>query len=319
MMGRTPDSTGRWRSFFRLRPYRRPPRFALLIILPAFLVVEREASRPLDSGIRCLVLERYDLDPATWRAMAALGANLVALAGPPGPEADRAAGSAGLDYLAFLTSDEIPSFVNDPARVAEARAERNLAGFSYVDASVAAEGFTTPEVQQRAYTALKGLFPDKLVLYPTRLDPIVWSPDFLDRYFRPEFTDLVTPYFYPVGTTVIGEAREQDDWRPRLASLLAALAPRVPAGKGILPVLQGYEQQGYPVGARFPASQLSVYRQVWPGLAHAAFDGWELPGTEPLLVELANLPTLQEGVCSLFAVLAGPPARCGLRPTLAWR
>ena len=50
-----------------------------------------------------------------------------------------------------------------------------------------------------------------VLVYPTRLDPIVWSPDFLDRFFRPEFTDLVTPYFYPVGTTVIGEARETDD------------------------------------------------------------------------------------------------------------
>jgi hypothetical protein len=161
--------------------------------------------------------------------------------------------------------------------------------------------------------------PDKLVLYPTRLDPIVWSPDFLDRYFRPEFTDLVTPYYYPVGTTFIGEAREEDDWPTRLAALLAALAPRIPAGKGILPVLQGYEQQGYPVGTRFPAAQLNVYRQIWPELSQAALDGWELPGTEPLLVELANLPTLQKGVCSLFAVLAGPHARCRLRRTLAWR
>jgi hypothetical protein len=318
-MGQTPHPARRWRSFFGFRPYMRPHRFALLIILPALLVVDLEASQPFVSGIRCLVLERYDLDPATWRAMATLGANLVALAGPPSPEADRAAAAEGLAYLAFLTSDEIPSFVNDPARVAEARAESNLAGFYFWDASVPAEGFTTPEVQQRSYMALKGLFPGKLVLYPTRLDPIVWSPDFLDGYFRPEFTDLVTPYYYPVGTTFIGQAREQDDWQARLASLLAALAPRIPAGKRILPVLQGYEQQGYPVGTRFPAEQLSVYRQIWPALADAAFDGWELPGTEPLLVELGNLPTLQKGVCSLFAFLAGPHSRCRLSPTLAWR
>ena len=319
MMSQTPPATRLGHSFFGFRRCWRLHAFAPLIVLPALLVVDLEASQPLASGLRCLVLERHDLDPATWRAMGALGANLVATIRPPSPETDQTAGMAGLAYLAFLTSDEIESFVNDPARVAEARAERNLAGFYYLDASAAAEGFTTPEVQQRAYTALKGLFPDKLVLYPTRLDPIVWSPDFLDLYFRPEFTDLVTPYFYPVGTTILGEAREQDDWPKRLAALLAALAPRVPGGKGILPVLQGYEQKGYPVSERFPAAQLSVYRQIWPDLADAAFDGWELPGPEPLLAELANLPTLQRGVCSLFAGLAGPPARCRLRPTLAWR
>jgi hypothetical protein len=296
----------------------RPHSLALLIVLPSLLVVERPSSQALGSGIRCLVLERDDLDLATWRAMGALGANLVATAVPPGPEIDQTAGTAGLAYLAFLTTDEIQSFIGDPARVAEARAEHNLAGFYYWDANVTPEGFTTPEAQQLAYTSLKGLFPDKLVLYPTRLDPILWSSDFLDRYFRPAFTDLVTPYFYPVGTTFIGEAREEDEWRERLAPLLAALAPRIPAGKGILPVLQGYEQPGYPVSAQFPGAQLIVYRQFWPALADAAVEAWELPGTEPL-VELADLPTLQKGVCGLFAALEGPNARCRLRPTLAWR
>lgn len=306
------------RSFFGFWSSGRPHSFAVLILLLGLLIGERRA-QPLVSGIRCLVLEKPDLDPAVWRAMGALGANLVAMAGPPGPEADEAAAAGGLAYLAFLTTDEIQSFAGDPARVAEARAEHNLAGFYYWDASVVPEGFTSPEVQERAYTTLKGLFPDKLVLYPTRLDPIVWSPDFLDRYFRPAFTDLVTPYYYPVGTTFIGEAREENEWRGRLAALLAALAPRVPAGKGILPVLQGYEQQGYPLSARFPAAQLIVYRQFWPDLHSAAVEAWEfLPGSEPL-VELAHLPTLQRGVCSLFALLAGPPARCRLRPTLAWR
>jgi hypothetical protein len=311
--------TKHWRSFFELTRRWHSRSFALLITLPALLGAgAHRASQPLASGIRCLVLERRDPDPATWRAMEMLGANLVATAGPPSPETDQAAGLAGLSYLAFLTTDEIQSFAADPARIAEARAERNLAGFYYWDAGIAQEGFTTPESQQLAYTTLKGLFPDKLVLYPTRLDPIVWSPDFLDRYFRPAYTDLVTPYYYPAGTTFIGEAREEDAWRERLAALLAALAPRVPAGKGILPVLQGYEQPGYPVSARFPAAQWMVYRQFWPELAGVAVEAWELPGTEPL-VELTELPTLQKGVCGLFAILEGPNARCRLRPTLDWR
>lgn len=251
--------------------------------------------------------------------MSALGANLVARVGPPGPDTDEAAGSGGLAYIAFLSTDEIQSFAGDPARVAEARAEHNLAGFFYWDASVVPEGFTSPEAQQRAYTTLKGLFPDKLVLYPTRLDPIIWSPDFLDRYFRPTFTDLVTPYFYPVGTTFIGDAQEEDGWQERLETLLAALAPRVPAGKGILPVLQGYGQQGYPLSARFPAAQLIVYRHFWPDLHSVAVEAWEFPpGSEPL-IELADLPILQKGFCGLFAALEGPNARCRLRPTLGWR
>jgi hypothetical protein len=302
-------STGYRRSFFG---------FALSLILPVFLFGERRDSKPLAPGIRCLVLQRKDLEPAVWQAMSDHGANLVVTAVAPGPETDRAAGAAGLAYLAFLTTDEIQRFAADPTRVAEARAERNLAGFYYWDAGISQEGFTTPEAQQLAYTTLKGLFPDKLVLYPTRLDPIVWSPGFLDQYFRPAFTDLVTPYYYPVGTTFIGEAREEDAWRDRLATLLAALAPRVPAGKKILPVLQGYEQPGYPVSARFPAAQLMVYRQFWPDLADAAVEAWELPGTEPL-VELADLPTLQKGVCGLFADLEGPNARCRSRTTLDWR
>ena len=310
--------TGHRRSIFGSRRRWPCPGFALLIVLPALLGIEREASQSLVSGIRCLVLQREDLDPATWRAMGVLGANLVATAGPPGPQTDQAAGTAGLVYLAFLTTDEIQSFAGDPARVAEARAEHNLAGFYYWDAGVAPEGFTTPDTQQRAYSTLKTLFPDKLVLYPTRLDPIVWSPDFLDRYFRPAFTDLVTPYFYPVGTTFIGAAREEDEWRERLAALLAVLAPRVPAGKGVLPVLQGYEQPGYPVSARFPAAQWAVYRRFWPDLADAAVEAWKLPGSEPL-VDLAELPTLQKGVCGFFADLAGPHSHCRLRPTLGWR
>ncbi len=80
---------------------------------------------------------------------------------------------SGLAYLAFLTTEEIPGLAGDPARVAEARSEQNLAGFYYWDAGISQEGFTTPEAQQLVYATLKGLFPDKLVLYPTRLDPIV--------------------------------------------------------------------------------------------------------------------------------------------------
>ncbi len=265
------------------------------------------------------MLERDYRDPEAWRAIAALGANVVATLAAPDSETDRVAAAAGLGYLAFLTTDEIESLARDPTRVVEARAESNLAGFYFWDAG-AVEGFTTPQAQQRAYQTLKSLFPGKLVLYPTRLDPIAWESDFLDRHFRPEFTDLVTPYFYPVGTTILGEAREEDAWGERLADLLSALAPRIPPGKGVLPVLQGFERIGYPVGARFVPGQMAVYRRFWPDLSNAAVFAWKfaVPGAEPL-IEMAKRPLLQQGACELFAALAAGPSHCRSMREIPWR
>jgi hypothetical protein len=289
---------------------------AVLLLLPGFLAAESPLPSASVSGLRCVVLESEDIDAATWRSIAALGANLLARVAPPSPEADWAAGEAGLSYLAFLTTEAVESLGSDPVRVAEIRAEKNLVGFFYWDAGVQ-EGFPAPDAQRRTYMTLKSLFPEKIVLYPTRLDPIVWSPGFLDAYFRPEFTDWVTPYFYPVGTTVLGQARESDNWQERLAALLGELAARVPQGKKVLPVLQGYEQQGYPVGSRFPAAQFEVYQRFWPQLRDAAIEGWEF-GPGPL-VALASRPALQQGVCSLFARLSDAPEHCRWRPIVPWR
>ncbi|HEY3171841.1 MAG TPA: hypothetical protein VGK86_04605 [Thermoanaerobaculia bacterium] len=270
------------------------------------------------SGLRVMVLERDDQDAAAWRAIRDLGANVVATLRPPSAETDELASAAGLTYLAFLTTDDIRVFASDASRIAEARAERSLAGFYFWDAQVT-EGFTTPEAQQQAYSTLKLLFPGKLVLYPTRLDPIVWNPDFLDRYFRPEFTDLVTPYFYPVGTTVLGEAREGDAWSERLGGLLSAVAPRLPPGKGVLPVLQGFEQEGYPFSSRFLGEQFAVYRNLWPNLSNAAVFAWKFSTAESApLIEIAGRPDLQEGVCDLFARLSRASDRRSKR-AVSWR
>lgn len=291
----------------------------LLVLLPALVepADRAAAAPPRVQGLRVVVLDTHIPDLSDWMTIARLGANLVATAGPPSAEADRVATAAGLSYLAFLTTDQIDALTRDPARILEARGEQSLAGFYYEDAAVA-EGFTAPAVQQRAYFALKDFFPDKLVLFPTRLDPIAWEPDFLERYFRPEFTDLVTPYFYPVGTTVLGAAQEDDAWRQRLSGLLSALAARVTVGKGLLPVLQGFEQENYPVGAGFLSEQMAVYRSFWPDLANAAVFSWRIgPSESGVLIPLAERPQLQQGVCSLFAELAFRPARCGR--TVAFR
>src|SRR6266851_7495088 len=292
--------------------------FPGLLWLPMlFAAGQAAAPPPVSSSLRVVVLEKEDLDPASWRAIAALGANVVAALQPPSIAVDKLAASVGLNYIALLTTDPIEVLARDPGGIAAIRSQQNLAGFAYWDENVD-EGFTTPETQQRAYATLKELFPGKLVLIPVRLAPIAFSPDFLDKYFRPAFTDLVTPYFYPVGTTILGEAREEDPWSERLAALLAAVAARVPEGKGVLPVLQGYEQPGYPVGARFPAAQLMVYRRFWPDVSNAALEAWEFPDPAPI-VGFAALPQLQAGACSMFAGLAGHPARCRMRSPLPWR
>ena len=110
-----------------------------------------------------------------------------------------------------------------------------------------------------------------------------------------------------------------DVWEDRLAGLLSELARRMPEGKGVLPVLQGFQQEGYPVGARFPFRQMSVYRRFWPDLSNAAIDAWRFEQPQPPLVELADLPTLQRGVCVLFADLLRGYARCPCAREIPWR
>jgi hypothetical protein len=290
---------------------------ALLAPSPAFLFQNPRAPVVLPpAGLRVVALERDDQDAEAWSAIRNLGANVVATLRPPSAQTDDLASATGLTYLAFLTTDEIAILSRDASRIEEFRAQRSLLGFYFWDAQVA-EGFTTPEAQRQAYSTLKLLFPEKLVLYPTRLDPIVWNPDFLDRYFRPEFTDLVTPYFYPVGTTVLGEALEEDAWQGRLGGLLSALAPRIPSGKGLLPVLQGFEQQGYPVSTSFLAEQFAVYRNSWPNLSNAIVFAWKISAPGPL-IEIAGRPDLQEGVCNLFRGLSRA-AGCRSKRKVPWR
>ena len=107
----------------------------------------------------------------------------------------------------------------DPGAVEALRAIPGIAGFHYREEE-GIEGYTPAAEQQRAYAILKAFFPDALVLYATRLDPIATDPLYLDGYFRPEFSDLVAPYFYPIGTTVLGDFGEGDGWEdaPRLAA-----------------------------------------------------------------------------------------------------
>jgi hypothetical protein len=209
------------------------------------------------TALRVVVGLAGEADPAVARGVASLGANTLATTTGPRLETALAAQSAGLGYLPRLSTLEIARLPVDPARVESFRRMPAISGFQYLDEGVI-EGYARPETQARAYGILKSLFPDRLALYATRLDLVATDPRFLPNFYRPEFTDLVTPYFYPVGTTVLGRHEETDPWEARLRSLLEPLAAATPEDKPILPVLQAFAQTGHPVGGGLPRRQLRV-------------------------------------------------------------
>ena len=295
----------------------------VLLATPAFLLaaagagaearcVERPALDP--AALRIVVVGAGEEDPAVARQIATLGANALATSSPPRPETAFAAASAGLAYIPRLSTREIERLLVDTPRTESIRRMSGIAGIHYLDDSVE-EGYTSPETQARAYGILKSLFPDRLALYATRLDPVATDPGYLAAYYRPEFTDLVTPYFYPVGTTVLGTHRESDRWEDTLRSLLDPLAAATPRGKPILPVLQAFEQTGHPVGGSLLRRQLGVYAELWPGNRNVAAFWWGGPTTEPF-AGIADLPALARGVRELFGTDPSRPAPCVAAPRL---
>jgi hypothetical protein len=255
-----------------------------------------------------VVLLEGETDPAVAEAIAELGANAVASLKAPDAAAGANAASAGLAYVARIRTADVLRLPSDAAAVDRLRAIPALAGLEYID-DAAAEGYTSAEVQERAYGILKGLFPDLLALYATRLDPVATDPAYLELYYRPEFTDLVTPYFYPVGTTVLGTQEEDDPWEERLRSLLAPLAARTPAGKGVFPVLQGFEQIGFPIRGGLVRRQLRVYSEFWPDNQNAAMFWWGGGTSEPL-VGMSARPVLGRGVAGAFGGVPSRPVPC---------
>jgi len=207
-----------------------------------------------------------------------------------------------------MSTHDVARAVSDPFYAFQVRSVPDLAGVLYEDDDVP-EGYASPQTQEQAYGILKAFFPGAFVLHAMRLDPIAWDPTYLDAIFRPEFTDLVAPYFYPVGSSVLGTYTEDSAWEGQLETLLRAIAQRMPAEQGVLPVLQGFEQIGYPVGRSFPTRQMDVYRRVWPRNENAAIFAWRIGVPQPL-IDLADLPLLQRGVCDLLIRLATRPARC---------
>jgi hypothetical protein len=254
--------------------------------------------------MRAVVLTVGEEDPSVLEGVRALGADTVVTYARPSAAAASLATAHGLRYIPFLSVSDADRLLVDGDFLQAMRAIP-VAGFHY-DAEDAVEGYTTAEDQRRAYGILKTVFPDAIVLYATRLDPVATDPAFLDAYFRPEYTDLVAPYFYPVGTTILGTYGEDDAWEERLASLLAPVAARMPAGQGVLPVLQAFQQDGYPVGADFPTRQLDAYRRIWPGLSDIAAFWWGDAGGGPLF-GLSSTPVLARAFTRLLYGLTPEP------------
>ena len=265
-------------------------------------ILERQAVVPIHRadrtrGVRAIVLVEGEQDVALLRQLRRIGVNTI-VTGSLSLETALAAEEAGMTYVGFISAADTARLVEEPEYLAEVSAVASIAsfrGFHYLDTTTA-EGYTSPDIQARTYSTLKELFPSRLVIFPFRLDLIELDPSFLDEDFRPEFTDLVTPYFYPVGTTMLGAYQYADDWETTWMDLLARLKRRIPAGKGVLPVLQAFEQSGYPVESGFAGRQVEVTGRIWPSNQNFALFAWGLPfsADNPFLT-LDRLPALQTG------------------------
>ena len=264
------------------------------------------------AALRVVVVLAGEDDPEIARGVAALGANAIATLSAPRRETAMAAESAGLGYLPRMSTREIERLPWDTSRIDFLRSLSSVVGFQYLDENVL-EGYESPETQARAYGILKSLFPDRIVIHATRLDPVAAAPGYLADFYRPEFTDLVTPYFYPVGTTVLGTYEDSDPWPARLRSLLEPVAAATPPGKPILPVIQAFQQAGHPVGGGLPRRQFDVYSELWPENRNVAVFWWGGPTTEPF-VGISDLPPLVRSVRELFGAAPSRPAPCGMRP-----
>jgi len=267
----------------------------------------RPAAGDAPPGLRAVVVQREEEIPDALSHLRALAGNTLVTYAPPDAFTGEAARARGLDYLAWMTTAEIERAASDPAAADELRRLPGLTGVYYED-DAAVEGYTSPDDQRLAYERLKGMRPGLLVLHPLRLDPIAWDPGYLDRVFRPEFTDMVVPYFYPVGSTVLGSFQEDDPWEATLGALLAEVERRTrSSGTPVLPVLQGFEQDGYPVGEEFLARQARVYRSVWPDVSSefsAAIFEWGHSAVDEPFAGLGLRPRLAAGARSLFRSMA---------------
>jgi len=278
------------------------------------------APDPLDpESLRALVVFHAEREAEAIAAARSLGANAVVTHSAPDEGTAALARAAGVGYVAFLSTAEIDRAWDDPALHARYAAMKGVGGVYFEDEAVL-EGYTSVDDQARAYRRLKELFPHALAIHPTRLDPILFDAGYLDAIYRPELTDVVTPYYYPVGTTLFGWFSEGDDWKGMLEPMLRELAAKTPAGKPVLPVLQGFEQEGFPVGAAFVAEQFDVYRRVWPRNDSAAVFEWgdsRDPSPESPLVGLAFRPELVAGTRQVFRAIerADAAASCAEKRT----
>ena len=260
------------------------------------------------ANLRAIVVAQGDDDDVELlRQIRALGFNAIVGNGPAKLSTALAARDAGLSYLAFISSGDAARLETDAeslGRMLEIAGVGSFAGFHYLD-DAAEEGYTSPAAQARVYSTMKRLFPGKLVLHALRADLVASDTRYLDDNFHPENTDLVVPYFYPVGSTMLGSYGCDENWEATLFGLLARVRERMAPGKGILPVLQGFEQSGFSVDEDFPRRQLDVYTALWPENGNVASFAWFT--TSDALTGMAASSTLQGGFRRLLETLVNRP------------
>jgi len=265
-------------------------------------------------SLRVLVVFDRERETEAIPAARGLGANAVVTHSPPDEATAALARSAGVGYIPYLSTAAIDRAWEDPAARARYAAMTGVGGVYFEDDDVdLVEGYTSVADQARAYQRIKALFPHALAIHPTRLDPMLLDAGYLDAIYRPDLTDVVTPYYYPVGTTFFGSFGEHDAWDGLLEPMLRELARRTPAGKPLLPVLQGFEQVGFPVSADFLPAQFDVYRRIWADNESAAVFDWgdsPDPTPESPLVGLSFRPALMSGTRRLLRSLHRLDPRC---------
>lgn len=153
------------------------------------------------TALHAIVVRQKERDPSVLAQLKSMGVNTLVTETNPDLATARAAAEAGLSYIAFLTTWDLERLGSDPLAYREIGGMPSLSGFYFWDADIL-EGYTSPAVQERAYTSLKrcfrtSSFSSRRAWIPSRPIPAspTWSPPTSIRWAGPcsEATPSRTP------------------------------------------------------------------------------------------------------------------------------
>jgi len=207
------------------------------------------------------------------KALRRAGFNTIVTSSPPTVSTLENAKKAGLGVIAYISTASAKALSQDRQAyrlLRQITTAPNFMGFHYAN-EAGVEGRTSAFDQRYTYSLLKTMFPSALAITFLRVVLGKIDEKFLDECFCPEATDLVVPYFYPVGETALGDVKNEFLWETTLNSLLLPVYIRLQSWslrwgivRPVMPMLQGFEEPEYPVDDRFIARQMSVYTHLWP-------------------------------------------------------